>query len=340
MSTERILKVALLGCGNNGNTHAQAAAQSKWVEITACADLTIEKAKTFGDKYGITNHYDSLQSMAQNADFDMLLFSTYPAQHLDQIREACELGAKAILCEKAITMTADEVEEVQRVADAHNALVCEGLMYRHHPQIQKGLELVQNGAIGDVCYMHGYFSAETKPDPNNWRHRKEDGGGAMAAKGCYTIDALCQFAGQPAVSAYSKETVHPETGVEIGHTGTICFEGDITGQFESNHRSIWREEIHIVGTEGTLYIPHAIVTKTQPRHIELQLGGAFENKPVTIERFDFDVFNSYQLQMENMRASIFNGKEPVVALRESVRNMHVTSALRTSAQSHKEEPVV
>ena len=39
MNTERILKIGLLGCGNNGNTHARAAAQSKLVEITACADL-------------------------------------------------------------------------------------------------------------------------------------------------------------------------------------------------------------------------------------------------------------------------------------------------------------
>ncbi|MCC5805937.1 MAG: Gfo/Idh/MocA family oxidoreductase [Opitutales bacterium] len=337
--SERILKIGLLGCGNNGQTHAEAAANSPFVEIVACADLDLVRAKAFADRFHIPQCFDSLRSMVEGGGCDMLLFSTYPAHHLAQIREACELGARAILCEKALTMTVDEAEEVQRIAESHGALVCEGLMYRHHPQIQKGLELVRGGAIGDVCYIHGYFSAPSQPDPSNWRHRKEDGGGAMAAKGCYMIDALCQFAGKPALSVYSKETVHPETGVEIGHTGTLCFEGALTGQFESNHRSVWREELHIMGTAGTLCIPHAVVTKSQPRHIDLQLGGAFEHQPRQTKRFDFEVANSYQLQLENMRACIFGHGEPVVPMHESVRNMRVTSALRKSAETGREELV-
>jgi predicted dehydrogenase len=335
------MSIALVGCGRIGPAHARAADESPLCRITCCATRHTESAEAFADEWSIPKAYGSLEELLAKEEVDLVLLATWPADHLEQIRLCYEHGKKAILCEKALAMNGEEGDEIARIVADNDAFLMEGLMYRHHPQIQRARKLIEEGVIGDVGYIAGYFSDRIvgTPDTDNWRFKPELGGGTMTAKGCYMVDSLSFLAGTRPLKAISYMSMSDDGTFDVGHTGTIIFDGGITAHFESNHRTIWREEIRVVGTEGVILIPHAIVTATQKRQIVITKGGRFEREPVHEESEEFDVANSYRLQLENAYDCIFGDGKPVVTLEESVSNLKLTSALLKSTQTGRFEEV-
>ena len=335
------MRIGLVGCGRIAPRHAQAAADSPACRITCCAARHRERAEAFAAAWGIPRAYGSLDELLASGGCDMVLLATWPADHLEQIRACCRAGVRAILCEKALAMNAAEGEEIRRIVEEAGAFLMEGLMYRHHPQIRESVKLVREGAVGEVMHISGYFSDRIvgTPDPDNWRFKPELGGGTMTAKGCYMVDAVSLFAGARPVRAISHRSMSGDGSYDTGHTATVVFANGATAAFESNHRSVWREEIRVYGTTGVLTVPHAIVTAAGVRRIVISRGGRFETEEPAEEVREMGVHDSYRLQLENVHACLFGGGSPVVPLEDSVANLRLTTALLKSADSGRFEPV-
>jgi predicted dehydrogenase len=333
------LEVALIGCGGHAGTHAEAIQASSFARLVACADLDEGRARKFAQRHGIPASYGALAPMLRERKPELLIIAAFPTAHPPLVREAVSHGVQAILCEKPLALNASQAREIAELSERTGALIAEGLMYRSHPQIAQAKRLVAEGSIGAVRYIHAQFTDYESASPDNWRNNRALGGGSMTAKGCYLVDVCNEFAGARARAAFAVETVHPVFGVEIGVTGTILYENGVTAQFETNHRSVWREEIRICGTKGTLRIPHAIVTKAQPREFVLERDGAYEARPMRVETFAFEAGNSYAMQLHRLYRCIREGGEPPVPLADSCRNYRVTDALMRSAASGRLEPV-
>ncbi len=299
----------------------------------ACADILFDRAKEYASKYEVARAYDSLEAMLGSEIPDLVILATWPGLHVEQIRQACSLGARAILCEKSLALNGDEADEILRIVRESETFLMEAFMYRHHPQIFKAKELIDSGAIGEVGYIRGQFTFPVDSESDNWRARKELGGGSMMDQGCYMVNALNYFAGAPPAEVFCKTTLYSKTGLDIGHAGTIVYPNEIIGQFDSNQRTIWRDELQICGSKGTIVIPHALVTKWEPRQILLQ-------RRKDEERFDFQPLNSFQLQFDNIHECLFSDGKPNMPLEESILNLHTISALYKSGQTGKIEPVL
>ncbi len=337
----RVLSIGLVGCGNHSTRHATVVEDSPDARIVGCADIDVATARAFAAEHDIPDAYGSLEELVDATSLDALIIAAVPTAHPTLVETAIEHGVRAILCEKPMVVPGegDRARELCTLAERTDTLLIEGLMYRHHPQIQRAIELRDEGAIGDVRYVYGQFSDYYSDDAGNWRNDDDRGGGSMGAKGCYLIDACTVFAGAEPVEAVCRETRDEIFDVEIGETGMVVYENGVTAQFETNHRSVWREELKICGTEGTISIPHAIVTTTQPRTIELQLGGAYEFEERDVETMAFEPTNSYARQFENFVACIRENAEPVVPLADTVRNYELVDAVMRSTETDRVESV-
>ncbi len=335
------MRIGLVGCGRIAPAHVAAAAGLPSCVITSCAARHLDRAEAFARQWKIPRAYGSMEALLDAEELDLVLLATWPADHLEQIRACCLRGVRAILCEKALAMNAEEGEEIVGLTRQHGVFLMEGLMYRHHPQILKARELLGAQTVGEVGYISGYFCDPITgtPDLDNWRFKPELGGGTLTAKGCYMVDALCFLAGRPPLQAFSHITPSSDGRYEVGHTGTIVFQGGATAQFEANHRTTWREEIRVYGTRGCLVIPHAIVTARQERCLLISTGGKYEAEPTQEQKVELGIHNSYRLQLENVYACLFGSGRPAVTLAESVANLRVTSALLRSAATGQLEQV-
>lgn len=336
-----MLSIGIVGCGGHSARHASVVGATPTAEFVGCADIDLDAARAFADRHGIPDAYGSIEELIDAKSLDALIVAAVPTAHPTLVETAIDLGVRAILCEKPMVVPGEgaRARELREAAERADAVLVEGLMYRHHPQIQRTIELVEEGVIGDVRYIHGQFSDYYSDDADNWRNDDELGGGSMGAKGCYLVDACNVFAGTEPVEAICRETRDAAFDVEIGETGTIVYENGVTAQFETNHRSVWREELTICGTEGTILIPQAIVTATQPRSIEIQLGGAYEHEERTVETVEFEPTNSYRLQFENFLACARGEADPVVPLDDTVDNYELVDALLRSIETDRVERV-
>ncbi len=338
---DAVMKVGLVGCGGIARAHGEAIAASPKLTLQACADFIDGKAEAYAREFAVPQSFASMEQLLREAHVDLLLLATFPANHVAEIQQAIELGAPAILCEKALAMNGEEGERIGRLARESGVFVCEGLTYRHHPQIARAKQIIEAGEIGEVTSIQAHFSDSQKgePDPNNWRNRVELGGGTIAAKGCYLIDALTHFINARPLQVICHTTCHPGHDFDIAQTATIVYENTAVGQFESSHRGAWRHAVHISGTEGWLDIPAAVVTKNQPREIEICNGSSFGDEQGQRRVEKFPPLDSYRLQLEHVYETLYHDAPFPMPLEQSIRNLHVTSALLESARTRCWTPV-
>ena len=103
-------KWATLGCGVIANQLAQAFA-ANGRKLYSVANRTHEKAVAFDEKYGIDKVYDQIDDVFSDDEVDIIYISTPHNTHISYLRKALSAG-KHVLCEKSITLIAEELEEL------------------------------------------------------------------------------------------------------------------------------------------------------------------------------------------------------------------------------------
>ena len=105
----------ILGCGTIANEMA-ATFQKMGHEIYGVANRTPEKAEEFADKYGVKHVFKTYEEMLADENIDIIYVATPHSMHYENMKQAVNAG-KHILCEKAITVNAAQLEEVLELAE-------------------------------------------------------------------------------------------------------------------------------------------------------------------------------------------------------------------------------
>lgn len=107
--------------------------------------------------------------------------------HVDWTLKALKAG-KHVLCEKPMTLKADDFSQLIAARDDAGRLAAEAFMIVHHPQWVWVRDQIAKGAIGQLSHISGRFSYDNR-DGTNIRNRAETGGGALRDIGVYVMGA-------------------------------------------------------------------------------------------------------------------------------------------------------
>jgi len=105
-------------------------------------------------------------------------------QHKECAMAALRAG-KAVLCEKALALNAEDAREMMDLAVQKNLFFMEGMWSRYFPAIAKVRDLVSTKAIGDITSVLASFVFSDKGTPRITQ--PELGGGALLDIGVYPI---------------------------------------------------------------------------------------------------------------------------------------------------------
>jgi predicted dehydrogenase len=327
-------RLGIVGCGGISERHARGAADSSEVVIVACADVRADIARDWAARHGCERAYPDYRSMVREHELDGVILATWPNLHREQVLGCLEAGVRAILCEKALALSASEALDIWSAATEANALVMEGFMYRRHPAIAKLDELLATGAIGEVDSVHAAFSLldpeESSPDDprRDWRQRTECGGGVPYDVACYCVDACNRFAESVPRRAQAVTATSNRYGTVVRLFGLLEYANGRVGMIESSLRSDVNHELRINGSRGHIRLPIAWRIDHPTEVVAARSVGwdVFEE-----ERFPAPVVDAYRLELEGFAAAVRGEASAVPTLAESVVTAFTTDALLASA---------
>ena len=176
------LRLGLVGCGAIAEWHAAALKHSHRTVVTACVDVSAERA----NKLAALTGGQACSSIAEAVDIGVDALAILVPHHLHEtlVTEALEAGVHVAL-EKPMAPTVDACERILATAAKHNDrvfMLTENAQY--WPEILIARDLVNNGAIGDLVTARSWhnfgITKEFYPTDQAWRFQQSAAGGGVA----------------------------------------------------------------------------------------------------------------------------------------------------------------
>ena len=191
------LKIAIIGTGNIGSTHAAAyRAHPDQAEIVACCDLDQEKAEKYAQRYDIPHVYTDMYEMMRVERPDAVSVCTWNKSHKDAAICALRAGAH-VLCEKPMAMNTQQAEEMKAAAQEAGRLLMVGFVRRYGNDAAILKPHIEAGELGEIYYAKAQY-LRRKGYPGGWfGDLSYAGGGPLIDLGVHVIDLVKYLAGNP-----------------------------------------------------------------------------------------------------------------------------------------------
>jgi predicted dehydrogenase len=234
----------------------------------AVASRTADRAQAFAKRHGFERAYGSYAEIIADPDVDILYIATPHRQHHAIACAAVEAG-KAVLVEKAFTVTLAGAREVLERARQHGVFAMEAMWTRHLPLVRHVRALVEDGAIGEVRSVRADLGFVGDTDRTNRFWDPLQGGGAMLDVGVYTVALAQLFLGEPVQVTASGRLA--DTGVDEDAGLLLEYASGARALLESSLIAPVAGGASILGTLGRIDIPPRF---HHPSTAVLHRGGA------------------------------------------------------------------
>lgn len=188
-------KAVVIGAGNIAKTHMKTLFQHDKTEVTAVADIDMERATDLANHYNV-NAYADYQMMVREEKPDIAVITLPHDLHKNSAIWCIEQGCHVLL-EKPMALNAKECEAILQAARKHHAIVAVGHMQHYFPVNRKAREILQSGQLGELVMIvdrrhYPYFLPER---PDWFLHKSRSGGGVVINLGSHSIDKIQWLSG-------------------------------------------------------------------------------------------------------------------------------------------------
>ena len=257
----RILRWGILGTGRIAGIFARGVQDSVSGKLVAVGSRSEESASRFAQEFNIPKAYASYEELLADPEVEAVYIATPHPMHAQWAIRAAEAG-KHILCEKPLALNHAEAMAIVEAAKEHDVFLMEAFMYRCHPQTARVVDMIRDGAIGNVRTIQATFSFDAGSNPESRLLRQDLGGGGILDVGCYCTSMARLIAGV----ALGKDFADPIELKAVGHIGeesrvdeytaaVLKFPGEIIAQLATGVRVKQEDGVRIYGSDGWIHIP-------------------------------------------------------------------------------------
>lgn len=293
-------------------------------DVVAIASRDKSQADAAAAELGIAVAYGSYDELIADENVDAI-YNPLPNHLHAQVTLSAARAGKHVLCEKPLTLDADEARSLDVELQGLSPIVMEAFMYQFHPQWEAVLAMVADGRIGELLTAQTWFSY-FNDDPGNIRHNPDWGGGALMDIGCYAIHSARRLFGTEPTAVSGTLQIHPDWGVDTVASGILEFPNGHSS-FTVSSRADSDQRVHIVGTEGRIEMLRPFNTWTDRPSI-VRVGSGLS---ADLEELQFAPTDQYALMGERFAAAVLAGEPSPVPLADAIANMDVIDKLRRVA---------
>jgi len=324
MTTPRRLRWGILGIARINERLLPGFAKAANAELRGIASRSHDKARTAAEAAGIPQAYGSYEALLDDPQIDAVYNPLPNTLHAEWTRKAAERG-KHILCEKPLTPTATEAQEVVDFCRAKQVCLMDGFMWPHHPRTAALKKLLGDGTIGEVRRVAGAFTfLMERLDPANIRLQAALAGGSLLDVGCYPVYSIRWAMGAEPVRAWATARYVHDCDVEV--SGTLWFADGRLATFDCGFTHPFRQWLEITGTRGVVHVDDMWLPPKRAV-FEVRQNESYDADVLAVEGHD-----QIQRMLENFGAYVLEDKPVTPSPTEAVKTLKVLDALAASAR--------
>lgn len=316
--------------GQNAVIPAIQDAENAVVSAIASRDLT--RARTMADRFSVPHAFGSYEEMLASDAIDAVYIPLPTSQHVQWTIKAAEAG-KHVLCEKPISLKAEDITRLIEARDRHKVLISEAFMITYAPVWHKVRELLRNEAIGRLRHVQGAFTYFNR-DPSNMRNIPELGGGGLPDIGVYPTMATRFSTGKEPLRVQATTERDPEFGTDIYSSVKADF-SDFDLTFYISTQMAARQVMVFHGTKGFIEVKSPFNADRYGAE-EVELTDQSHGRS---EVFRFQDSRQYKRQAEAFARAATGQAAEVVTLENSLANQRFIDAIYRASDHNGWEEV-
>ena len=200
---EKIIKVAIIGCGSVSNRYIVHLQSSPLVKIVSLCDIKQDRAEAQNKKYNIgASTYNNINALLKGNAFDLMLTLTDMQMHGSLNKIALQAG-KHVWSEKPLANTYAEGKALVDFAKLKGVRIWGAPAVVTSPQFEFMSKTIQEGKLGKLASAHGQYG-HTGPTWSSFFY--EPLGGSMPDLGVYNMATLTGLLG-PAKSVMAMTSI-------------------------------------------------------------------------------------------------------------------------------------
>jgi predicted dehydrogenase len=255
------LRVAIVGLGGIGNTHAGVYQKHPDCEIVAVCDISKERADRAAERYGCPRFLTIREMLSSGARIDAASVCTAGKENGgDHYEPTMELLAAGIpvLGEKPISNEIPRAREMVALAREKGLRYGINLNHRFTPAARRAREWVDNGRLGELNIINMTMWINNPNETSPHFH--------MRALHPHSIDVMCYFGGDVAkVQAFFKRGPRSDgpngrrvcwSNVQVNMLFKNGIVGHLTGSYDAGG-SYGLETLEVVGSEARFVLRDA-----------------------------------------------------------------------------------
>lgn len=338
------MKFGLVGCGRISRKHVDALEQLDDVELVACCDPVLDRAKGIAEEGLGVSAYSSYDTMLEaHPDIDVVSVLTPSGYHAEHVIDIAKRYEKHIVVEKPMALRLTDADAMIRTCDEHGVRLFVVKQNRFNLpvlRLRKALETGRFGRLtmGSVRVRWRRDQAYYDQDP--WRGTWALDGGVFSNQASHHVDLLEWMLGEP-VSVMAKTGTFL-ANIEVEDTGVaiIKFRSGALGVVEATTATRPKDlegSLSILGERGTVVIGGFAVNKMMTWEFEDasddERAEVFRNaaeNPPNVYGF------GHARYLEDVVEAVKSGSRALVDGLEGRKSLELINAIYESAETGRE----
>lgn len=318
----------ILGCGRIARKFAADLRLVKDAELMAVASRSMETAKAFAHEFPARHVHDSYEALVKNNDVDVIYVATPHSHHYDHTI-LCLENNKAVLCEKAFAVNAEQAKKMIALAQQKKVFLMEALWTKFLPHYNKMQEMISNGKIGTVKSVIINFGFKPQQPVPQRLFDPALAGGTMLDIGIYNVFMALSVLGKPdEISAVMNPA---STGVDEQCAVIFHYKHGAMANLFSTFASNLAIEANINGTDGRIRLSHRFYAPDST--IEYYPASIDSKEIIPVEK---EEGWGYQYEARHVGECLRSKKteSPVMRFEDSILLMETLDEIRQKACIH------
>ncbi len=307
------------------------------------AVMDVADVEKIAAEFNVPKAYRTEAELLADPEVEAVYIASPAGLHADQIKAAARAG-KHVLCEKPLTLSVAQGEEVVAECEKHGVFLQEGYMMKFHGAHQVIREKIAAGALGKIVYMRAQLSCWYPPIPGAWRQDPAlGGGGSLIDMATHLYDLLEFFAGPVRRVAALTGNLVQDYRSEDSATTLLEFESGAHATVDTFFcipDEASRTRLEVYGSQGAI-LTEGTIGQSRGGVMEGLFGlgnagyDAAQNKDVArnFEAIPFPALNPYTEECRYFADCILEGRPPEMNNGENaLRILRITENAYASAR--------